>query len=49
MDHQRDPKARVNRKVSTRHFDKHQKQQILILSGILAAVVLFLVFSYVIS
>ena len=46
MDHQRDPKTRVNRKVSTRHFDKHQKKQLIILVSILGAILLFILISF---
>ncbi len=41
VDHERDPKARVNRKVSTRHFEKEDKRRAIILSAVMVGMVLF--------
>ena len=43
VDHQRDPKANVNRKVSTRHFDAENKRRAIVLGTVMVGLVAFLV------
>ena len=43
LDHDRDPRATFKRQVSTRHFDRWEKQKTIILIAVIAALILFAV------